>query len=68
MRRSVRVILGWPLVLAAASLAGLVLGRTGDGLPDISSWLLLGSLPVVIAAQWTRRGRSPSPLTGQPKS
>lgn len=45
-----------PLFVLLASLAGLVLGLTGDGLPDALSWALL-SLPIILAAlAFTRRG------------
>lgn len=49
-----------PLALFAASLAGLILGLTGEGMPDVLAWAFL-SLPLIaVAAAWRRRGR-PSP-------
>jgi hypothetical protein len=33
---------------AVATLAGLVLGLTGDGWRDIAAWVLLGLAPLVI--------------------
>lgn len=57
MRRPLRIILVWPLALALASLGGLILGLVGDGLPDVASWLLLGTLPLIIALAWLRRDR-----------
>ncbi|MGV2497053.1 hypothetical protein [Pelagerythrobacter aerophilus] len=59
-RQSLAHIFALPLALFAASFAGLVLGLTGEGAPDILAWALL-SLPVlVVAVAWRRRGR-PSP-------
>ena len=46
----------WPLAIAAASLVGLVSALLGDGWRDAVSWLLLGSLPVLMFEAW-RRGR-----------
>jgi uncharacterized membrane protein YjjP (DUF1212 family) len=47
-------IFRWPLVIAAASLAGLLSALLGDGWPDALSWLLLGGLLVVMAEAWRR--------------
>lgn len=59
-RQGLARIFALPLVLFAASMAGLVLGLTGDGMPDLAAWALL-SLPVLaVAVAWRRRGRSPS--------
>ena len=44
-----------PLLLAAATLAGLVMGLAGDGLNDVLSWLLLAVPIGVIAFVWLRR-------------
>lgn len=57
-RQGAARIFALPLVLFAASVAGLVLGLTGEGAPDIAAWalLLLPLLAVVVA--WRRRGRS----------
>ena len=44
-----------PLLLAAATLAGLVIGLAGDGTNDIFSWLLL-ALPIgALAFAWLKR-------------
>lgn len=59
-RQGMAGVFALPLVLFAASLAGLVLGLTGEGVPDVFAWAFL-SLPVLaVAAAWRRRGR-PSP-------
>ena len=55
-RRSVLRVFAIPAILFAASLAGLVLGLTGDGLRDALAWLLL-SLPLLaVGVAWRRRG------------
>ena len=41
-------VFAMPALLLLASIAGLVLGLTGDGLPDALSWVLL-SLPILAA-------------------
>ena len=41
-------VFAMPALLLLASIAGLVLGLTGDGLPDALSWALL-SLPILAA-------------------
>ena len=44
-----------PSLLFLATLAGLVLGLTGDGLPDWAAWFLL-SLPILAAVRaWLGR-------------
>lgn len=59
--RDMWTVFRWPLLLAALSTAGLICALLGDGPWDILSWLLLGSLLVVIviviAIAW-RRGDS----------
>ena len=62
-RRSIFMVFRWPLAFAVLSLAGLVLGLTGEGLPDAASWLLLGSVPVFIAIAAARAAR---PVRPQP--
>lgn len=60
-RQGLAGVFALPLVLFAASLAGLVLGLTGEGAPDVLAWAFL-SLPVfAVCVAWRRRGRSPSP-------
>ncbi|UKK83431.1 hypothetical protein L7H23_12755 [Sphingopyxis sp. BSN-002] len=54
-RQSLRAIFAIPLLLALASVAGLVVALTGDGLRDAASWLALG-IPVV-AVGWAMRTR-----------
>jgi hypothetical protein len=47
-----------PLIIFVASVAGLVFGLTGTGLPDVAAWLLL-SLPLLaVLVAWRRRGRT----------
>lgn len=59
-RQGLAHVFALPLALFAASLAGLVLGLTGEGAPDVLAWALL-SLPLVaVTVAWRRRGR-PSP-------
>ncbi|MXP42572.1 hypothetical protein GRI75_13080 [Altererythrobacter soli] len=47
-KRSVARVFAWPLALFAATIAGLVLGLTGEGWRDAAAWLLLGSVPAVM--------------------
>lgn len=54
-RQSTGRIFLWPLVLGVATLAGLILGLTGDGWRDIAAWLLLGLCPLVILGALLRR-------------
>ncbi len=55
-RASVWRVFAMPALLLVASIAGLVLGLTGDGLPDALSWALL-SIPIILAAiAFARRG------------
>lgn len=44
-----------PLLLAAVTLAGLVMGLAGDGANDAISWLLLAVPIGVLAFVWHRR-------------
>ena len=58
-RQSLAVVFALPLVLFAASVLGLVLGLTGDGLPDVAAWMLL-LLPILaVIVAWRRRGQPP---------
>ncbi|WP_165853572.1 hypothetical protein [Aurantiacibacter aquimixticola] len=43
-----------PLLIAVMTLAGLLLGLTGDGVRDMVSWLLLGAVPCVIVTAFVR--------------
>ena len=47
-KRPIVRVFAAPLALFAATVAGLVLGLTGDGWRDVAAWLLLGSLPAAI--------------------
>lgn len=49
-------ILWPPLVIAAASLAGLVIGLTGEGWRDVAGAALLFLPLAVIIGAWLRRG------------
>ena len=55
--RPLRSIFAWPLFLGLASLGGLILGLTGDGLRDALAWLLLGTGPAAIVLAWVLRAR-----------
>lgn len=55
-RASLARVMAIPVLLLLASIAGLVLGLTGDGLPDALSWALL-SIPIILAViAFSRRG------------
>jgi hypothetical protein len=41
-------IFRWPMALALITIAGLLSALVGDGWADAASWLLLGTLVVVI--------------------
>ncbi|WP_206436025.1 hypothetical protein [Altericroceibacterium xinjiangense] len=53
--RSLGQAFAWPLVLAISTVAGLLLGLTGDGLPDFAAWVLLASAPAALVVAWGRR-------------
>jgi hypothetical protein len=53
--RSFARVFAVPLALALATLAGLVIGLTGEGARDLLAWLLLAPLPLVFAVAWARR-------------
>jgi hypothetical protein len=55
-RRSLARIFALPLLLLAASLAGLIIGLTGDGWPDRAAAALLFLPLLAIAIAWHRRG------------
>jgi hypothetical protein len=59
-RRSNLEVFAWPLVLGLASLLGLVLGLTGDGVRDLACWALLGLAPLVIIGALLRHRAQPS--------
>lgn len=54
-RRGLRAIFAIPLLLALASIVGLVIALTGDGLRDAASWAAL-AIPV-FAVGWAMRAR-----------
>ncbi len=65
--QSLARVFAWPLALFATSLAGLVLGLTGDGWEDVFAVALLAAAPFAIAAAWARRDR-PRPSTRPERS
>jgi hypothetical protein len=52
---SLRRVFGVPLILAVASLVGLISALVGDDLWDALSWLTLGAMVTVIGRYWLRR-------------
>lgn len=54
-RQTLSAIFLIPIILGAASIAGLIIALTGDGWRDGAAWLLLG-LPVM-ATLWALRHR-----------
>lgn len=54
-RRSLAQVFAVPLLLLVASLAGLILGLMGDGVPDLASSALLATPLLAIAHAWRRR-------------
>ena len=54
-RRDLGHIFAIPLLLALATLAGLVIGLTGGGMRDLLAWLLLILPLAAIAWAWARR-------------
>ena len=65
----VRAILAVPLALAAITLAGLVIGLTGDGARNLAATTLAGLPLLVFARAWARAKRSGSSqaASGKPK-
>ena len=55
-RASLSRVLAVPALLLLASIAGLVLGLTGDGLPDALSWVLLSIPVLLLLTAFSRRG------------
>ena len=53
-----RAILAAPLVLAVLTLAGLIIGLTGDGWRNLTACLLAGFPLLVLARAWARAARS----------
>ncbi|MDT9600703.1 hypothetical protein [Sphingosinicella rhizophila] len=54
--RPLRAIFAMPLLIALATLVGLVAALTGDGLRDAASWIAL-AIPV-LAVCWAMRIRT----------
>ena len=54
-RKSVARVFAMPLLVGLASIAGLVLGLTGEGWRDFAAWLLVGLAPLVLVAMLLRR-------------
>lgn len=54
-RQTTFQIFRWPLLIALASLAALILGLTGDGWRDTIAVLLLLLPLAVLVAGWRRR-------------
>ena len=55
-RRSLIAVFAIPAALLATTLAGLVIGLTGDGAPDAIAWALLAIPLLTLALAWLRRG------------
>jgi len=54
-RQSTATVFRWPIAIGVASIAGLVLGLTGDDARDLLAWILVGIAPAVIFAALVRR-------------
>ncbi|WP_260581846.1 hypothetical protein [Sphingopyxis sp. PET50] len=54
-RRGLRAVFAIPLLLALASIAGLIVALTGDGVRDAASWIAL-AIPV-FAVGWAMKTR-----------
>lgn len=54
-QRSIAQVFAIPLAIALTTIAGLVLGLTGDGWRDGAAWLLAGIAPFSIIAAVLRR-------------
>jgi len=63
-RQSLLRIFAAPLLIALATIAGLVLGLTGNGGRDVAAWTLTGIAPLMIlAALWRARTTANSTTT-----
>lgn len=47
-------IFRWPIVLAVASIIGLISALIGDGWFDVVSWICLGATVFVVLLAWHR--------------
>ena len=56
-KNSIRQVFAWPLVLAIASLIGLLSALIGDAAWDGISWAMLGAPVLVMAWYGFRRAR-----------
>ena len=54
-RQSLWRVFAWPIVIALASTAGLVVALAGDGIEDVLSWIALASPLAAVA--WAMRFR-----------
>jgi hypothetical protein len=54
-QRSLAQVFAVPLGLALFTLAGLVVGLTGEGARDLLAWLLLAPPLIAFAVAWARR-------------
>ncbi len=52
--RNLWMVFRWPAMLAVVTGVGLASALLGNGFADVLSWLLLGSLLVVVSIAWTR--------------
>lgn len=59
-RRSLAHVFAVPLLLFGASIAGLLVGLTGDGTRDVVACVLLFLPILAIVVAWQRRGQSTS--------
>ena len=63
-RQSLPRMFAVPLLIALATIAGLVLGLTGDGARDAAAWTFTGIAPLIIlAALWRGRAATSSTAT-----
>ncbi len=54
-RRSLAAVFAMPAVLLTVTIAGLVIGLTGDGVRDLLAWALLALPLFTLAFAWVRR-------------
>ena len=55
-RASIAGVFAVPAALLIATIAGLVIGLTGDGARDAAAWALLALPLLALAIAWLRRG------------
>ncbi|GAA5050159.1 hypothetical protein GCM10023208_08970 [Erythrobacter westpacificensis] len=54
-RASLATVFAVPTLLLVATIAGLVIGLNGDGLPDFLAWALLALPLLALAHAWAKR-------------